>query len=132
MIFKYFRQNNRGKNLRFLLKTKAKLFNNLTVTLVFEKNANFFLRKLDKIAENCDDKNANFFRRKLAKIAENSDYNIDPLVTWAISLEAFSRLDSVRRSTGCRFKAKVVGHSLAHDSLERFLRSVRRFQLKHF
>jgi hypothetical protein len=55
------------------------------ITLVFEKNANFF-------AENCQksqkiviitlvfEKNANFFRRKLSKIAENCDHNIDPPV----------------------------------------------------
>jgi hypothetical protein len=38
---------------------KAKLCKNWIITLVFEKNANFF-------------------RRKLAKIAENYDHNIDP------------------------------------------------------
>jgi hypothetical protein len=27
---------------------------NVITTLVFEKNANFFLRKMPKIAENCD------------------------------------------------------------------------------
>jgi hypothetical protein len=33
---------------------KAKLCKILIITLVFEKNANFFRRKLSKIAEKCD------------------------------------------------------------------------------
>jgi hypothetical protein len=40
--------------LAFLTQNKAKLCKILIITLVFEKNANFFRRKLSKIAENCD------------------------------------------------------------------------------
>jgi hypothetical protein len=47
-----------AKKLALLTKNKAKLFKNLIVTLVFEKNA--------------------IFGRKLLKIAENCDHNIDP------------------------------------------------------
>jgi hypothetical protein len=32
----------------------SSFFQNLLITFVFEKNANFFRRKLAKIAENCD------------------------------------------------------------------------------
>jgi hypothetical protein len=48
--------------MAFLTQNKAKLRKNLIITLVFEKNANFF-------AENC---------QKLSKIAKNCDHNIDP------------------------------------------------------
>jgi hypothetical protein len=37
----------------FFTQNKAKLCKILIITLVFEKNANFFRRKLPKIAENC-------------------------------------------------------------------------------
>jgi hypothetical protein len=40
--------------LAFLTENKAKLCKLFIITLVFEKNANFFRRKLSKIAENCD------------------------------------------------------------------------------
>jgi hypothetical protein len=51
MIFKIFSP----KNWRFWLKTKLNyVFKNFIITLVFEKNANFFRQKLSKIAENCD------------------------------------------------------------------------------
>jgi hypothetical protein len=43
-----------GKKLAFYAQNKAKLCKNWIITLVFEKNANFFRRKLAKIAENCD------------------------------------------------------------------------------
>jgi hypothetical protein len=46
MIFKIFSPKNLAKKLAFLTQTKAKLFKNLIITLVFEKNAKFF-------AENC-------------------------------------------------------------------------------
>jgi hypothetical protein len=59
MIFNFFRKQLVTK-LAFLTHNKAKLCKTLIVTLVFEKNANFF-------------------RRKLAKIAEISDHNIDPV-----------------------------------------------------
>jgi uncharacterized membrane protein YeiB len=45
-FLKYFRQKIRRKKLAFLTQNKAKLCKMLIVTLVFEKNANFF-------AENC-------------------------------------------------------------------------------
>jgi hypothetical protein len=45
MILKYFRQKKIGeKNWRFLTHNKAKLFKNLIIALVHEKNA-FFSRK---------------------------------------------------------------------------------------
>jgi hypothetical protein len=48
MIFKLFFL---PKNLT---QYKAKLCKILIITLVFEKNDNFFRRKLGRIAENCD------------------------------------------------------------------------------
>jgi hypothetical protein len=62
MIFKIFSPKNSAKKLAFLTQNKAKLCKILITTLVFEKNANFF-------------------RRKLSKIAENRDRNIDPWMT---------------------------------------------------
>jgi hypothetical protein len=54
----------------------------MIITLVFEKNANFFAEncgKLSKIAKNCR-KSPKIVenRRKLSKIAENCYHNIDP------------------------------------------------------
>jgi hypothetical protein len=46
MILKIFSPKKSAKNLAFLTQNKAKLFKNLIITLVFERNANFF-------AENC-------------------------------------------------------------------------------
>jgi hypothetical protein len=46
MIFKIFSPKNSAKKLAFLTQNKAKLCKILIITLVFEKNANFF-------AENC-------------------------------------------------------------------------------
>jgi hypothetical protein len=46
MIFKIFSPKNSPKKLAFLTQNKAKLCKILIITLVFEKNANFF-------AENC-------------------------------------------------------------------------------
>jgi hypothetical protein len=46
MIFKIFSPKNSEKKLAFLTQNKAKLCKMLIITLVFEKNANFF-------AENC-------------------------------------------------------------------------------
>jgi hypothetical protein len=40
--------------MAFLTQNKAKICKILILTLVFEKNANFFDQKLSKIAENCD------------------------------------------------------------------------------
>jgi hypothetical protein len=37
----------------FFAQTTASFCKNLIITLVFEKNANFFRRNLTKIAENC-------------------------------------------------------------------------------
>jgi hypothetical protein len=61
-FYKYFRRKIQRKNWRFLIQNKAKLCKILIITLVFEKNANFFVR------------------RKLSKIAENCDHNIDLLI----------------------------------------------------
>jgi hypothetical protein len=63
--------------LAFFAQNKAKLCKNWILTLVFEKNANFFAdnwQKSPKIGKN---------RRKLAKIA---DHNIDP---WREKMLAF-------------------------------------------
>jgi predicted dinucleotide-binding enzyme len=46
MIFKIFSPKNSAKIIAFLIQNKAKLCKILIITLVFEKNANFF-------AENC-------------------------------------------------------------------------------
>jgi hypothetical protein len=54
MIFKIFSPKKLRKKWRFLTQNKAKLCKLLIITLVCEKNANFFRRKLAKIAENCD------------------------------------------------------------------------------
>jgi hypothetical protein len=53
MIFYIFSPKNLAKKLAFLTQNKAKLFKNLIITMVFEKNSNFFNRKLSKIAEKC-------------------------------------------------------------------------------
>jgi hypothetical protein len=53
MIFKIFSPKNFAKKLAFFAQNKAKLCKILIITLV-EKNANFFAKKLAKIAENCD------------------------------------------------------------------------------
>jgi hypothetical protein len=54
MILKIFLPKKSAKKLAFLTENKAKLCKILIITLVFEKNANFFRRNLSKIAENCD------------------------------------------------------------------------------
>jgi hypothetical protein len=55
MILKMFSPKNSAKKLAFLTQNKAKLFKILIICNIgFEKNANFFRRKLAKIAENCD------------------------------------------------------------------------------
>jgi hypothetical protein len=54
MIFLIFSPKKSAKNSAFLTQSKAKLCKNLIITLVFEKNANFFRRNLAKIEENCD------------------------------------------------------------------------------
>jgi hypothetical protein len=54
MIFKIFSPKKSAKKLVFLTQNKAKLFENMIITLVFEKNAIFCRQKLSKIAENCD------------------------------------------------------------------------------
>jgi hypothetical protein len=45
MILKIFSPKNFAKKLKFLNQSKAKLFKNLIITLVFVKNANFFSEK---------------------------------------------------------------------------------------
>jgi hypothetical protein len=54
MIFKIFSPKNSAKKLAFLTQNKAKLCKILIISLGFEKNANYFRRKLSKIVENCD------------------------------------------------------------------------------
>jgi hypothetical protein len=71
MILKIFSPKNSAKKLAFLTRNKAKLCKILIITLVFEENANFF-------------------RRKLAKIAENCDHNIDPWLEPCFLQEKFS------------------------------------------
>jgi hypothetical protein len=53
MILKIFLPK-KCEKLTLLTQNKAKLCNNLIITLVFEENAIFFAGKLAKIAENCD------------------------------------------------------------------------------
>jgi hypothetical protein len=53
-FLKYFRRKNWAKNLAFLVKNISIFCKICITTLVFKKNANFFLQKLPKIAENCD------------------------------------------------------------------------------
>jgi hypothetical protein len=43
-----------GKKWRLFGQTTANFYNNLIITLVFEKNDYFFRRKYAKIAGNCD------------------------------------------------------------------------------
>jgi hypothetical protein len=54
MILKIFSPKNSAKKMAFLTQNKGKICKILIITLVFEKNANFFAKKLAKIAENCD------------------------------------------------------------------------------
>jgi hypothetical protein len=54
MIFKIFSPKISAKKLAFLTQNKAKFGKKLIITLVFEKNANFFAENLSKNAENCD------------------------------------------------------------------------------
>jgi hypothetical protein len=54
MILKIFSPNFSAKKLAFFIRNKAKFSKILIITLIFEKNAIFFRRKLSKIAENCD------------------------------------------------------------------------------
>jgi hypothetical protein len=53
-FFKHFRRKIQRKNWRFLLETKLNYAKSNIITLVFEKNANFFAENCQKIAENCD------------------------------------------------------------------------------
>jgi hypothetical protein len=48
MILKYFRRKFQQKKLAFLTQNKAKLCKNLIITLVFEKNVNFFAENSQK------------------------------------------------------------------------------------
>jgi hypothetical protein len=54
MIFKIFSPKNSAKKLAFLTRNKASFAKIVIITLVFEKNVNFFRQNLAKIAENCD------------------------------------------------------------------------------
>jgi hypothetical protein len=53
-FLKIFSPKNSAKKLAFLTQNKAKICNIFIITLVFEKNANFFAENCKKIAENCD------------------------------------------------------------------------------
>jgi hypothetical protein len=48
MIFSIFSPKNSAKKLAFLTQNKAKLWKILIITLVFEKNANFFAKNCRK------------------------------------------------------------------------------------
>jgi hypothetical protein len=52
MILKIFSPKKLAKKLAFFAQTTASFCKKLIITMVFEKNANFFRRKLSKIAEN--------------------------------------------------------------------------------
>jgi hypothetical protein len=52
--FKNIFAQNLAKKLAFFTQNKDKFSNNLIITLVFKKNANFFAEIWEKIAENCD------------------------------------------------------------------------------
>jgi hypothetical protein len=55
MILKIFSPKNSAKILAFYAQTFATFWQKMIITLVFEKNANFFAEYvLEKIAENCD------------------------------------------------------------------------------
>jgi fructoselysine-6-P-deglycase FrlB-like protein len=62
-----------GGKMAFVTQNKAKICKILIITLVFEKNANFFCQKLSKIAENCD-------------------HNIDPRMGEIVQLYTYSIL----------------------------------------
>jgi hypothetical protein len=53
MILKIFSQKN-WRKIAFLTQIKGNFAEKVIISLVFEKNANFFRRKLEKNAENCD------------------------------------------------------------------------------
>jgi hypothetical protein len=54
VIFKTFSAKKLAKKFAFLTQNKGKLFKNLIMALVLEKNSIFFRRKLVQIEENCD------------------------------------------------------------------------------
>jgi hypothetical protein len=64
MIFKIFSLKNSAKKLAFLTQNKVKLWKHFMITLVFEKNANFF-------AENCRKS------QKIVTITSTTDYFIN-------------------------------------------------------
>jgi hypothetical protein len=53
-FFQIFSPKNLAKILAFFAQTTPSFLQKMIMTLVFEKSANFFRRKLAKIAENCD------------------------------------------------------------------------------
>jgi hypothetical protein len=52
MILKIFSPKNLAKKMAFLTQNKAKFWKNLIITLVFEKNANFFVENGRKSQKN--------------------------------------------------------------------------------
>jgi uncharacterized protein YijF (DUF1287 family) len=55
--------------MAFLAQTTASFCKKFIITLVFDRNANFFRRKLAKFAENCDH-----------NIDHRRDSNLEPLI----------------------------------------------------
>jgi hypothetical protein len=92
MIFKIFSPKMSAKKMAFLTQNKAKICKILIITLVFEKNANFF-------------------RRKLAKIAENCDHNIDP---WSPCRRG-KLLTSIPRSAKSWIKTIIFSYITAYN-----------------
>jgi hypothetical protein len=53
IVLKIFSPKKSAKELAFWTQNKAKLYKILIITLIFDKNANYFVKTLAKIAENC-------------------------------------------------------------------------------
>jgi hypothetical protein len=53
MIFKLFSTKNLAKKSAFFTQTKGNFAEKVIITLVFEKNANFFAENWENLAENC-------------------------------------------------------------------------------
>jgi hypothetical protein len=107
-ILKIFSPKKNCKKLAFLTQNKSKLCKILIITLVFEKNANFFRRKLAKIAENCDDNIDPRFFWKEKEVAHflasfftvKVMYLLRPLIGWATLWANFSQYHLVTLVNG--------------------------------
>jgi hypothetical protein len=91
--------------LAFLTHNKAKVRKMLIITMVFEKNANFFCRKLAKIAENCD-------------------HNIDPWLFSGPSKETYLFILLLRRLL-IALDAETPAPESGHDAPQHHLPDVR-------